>query len=130
MKTESKIKPAALVEVEALPALEGAKCTVILYDNIQGPFTKEDGPEKTPETYYTYDRYEMPAIYRAGLKASVEGSLELWIAEAKKAEAAGKQPTKIEALEKEVATLRKENADLNATVDELVIASLGGEAYV
>ena len=36
----------------------------------------------------------------------------------------------MEVLKKEVATLRKENKDLNAVVDELIVASLGGDAIV
>ena len=37
MKTESNIRPASQFEIEALPPIEGRSCTVILYDNIQGP---------------------------------------------------------------------------------------------
>ena len=39
MKTESNIRPASQFEIEALPPIEGRSCTVILYDNIQGPFS-------------------------------------------------------------------------------------------
>ena len=42
MKTESNIRPASQFEIEALPPIEGRSCTVILYDNIQGPFTRQE----------------------------------------------------------------------------------------
>ena len=41
MKTESNIRPASQFEIEALPPIEGRSCAVILYDNIQGPFTRQ-----------------------------------------------------------------------------------------
>lgn len=49
MKTESNIRPASQFEIEALPPIEGRSCTVILYDNIQGPFTRQASGEDQPE---------------------------------------------------------------------------------
>lgn len=86
MKTESNIKPLLQFEVEADPKIPGTACTVILYDNIKGPFTKETGADEPKEQYYTYDRYEAPATYREGLEADVEEHLESWKAAAKKRE--------------------------------------------
>ena len=82
------------------------------------------------EQYYTYDRYETKTTFHSGLKDNVKASVSLWIEQAKKDESAQEQPTEMEVLKKEVATLRKENKDLNAVVDELIVASLGGDAIV
>lgn len=131
MKTESTIKPSVQFEIEAFPEREGVECTVVLYDNVQGPFEKPSIQEgAAAEQYYTYDRYETKTTFHSGLKDNVKASVSLWIEQAKKDESAQEQPTEMEVLKKEVATLRKENRDLNAVVDELIIASLGGDALV
>lgn len=131
MKTESTIKPSVQFEIEAFPEREGVECTVVLYDNVQGPFEKPSIQEGTAvEQYYTYDRYETKTTFHNGLKDNVKASVSLWIEQAKKEESAQEQPTEMEVLKKEVATLRKENKDLNAVVDELIVASLGGDAIV
>ena len=52
MKTESNIRPASQFEIEALPPIEGRSCTVILYDNIKGPFTRQaSGEDQEPQEY-------------------------------------------------------------------------------
>lgn len=134
MKTESTIKPSVQFEIEAFPEREGVECTVVLYDNVQGPFEKPSIQEgAAAEQYYTYDRYETKTTFHSGLKDNVKASVSLWIEQAKKDESAQEQPTEMEVLKKEVATLRKENKDLNdlnAVVDELIVASLGGDAIV
>lgn len=131
MKTESTIKPSVQFEIEAFPEREGVECTVVLYDNVQGPFEKPSIQEgAAAEQYYTYDRYETKTTFHSGLKDNVKASVSLWIEQAKKDESAQEQPIEMEVLKKEVATLRKENKDLNAVVDELIVASLGGDAIV
>jgi len=131
MKTESTIKPSVQFEIEAFPEREGVECTVVLYDNVQGPFEKPSIQEgAAAEQYYTYDRYETKTTFHSGLKDNVKASVSLWIEQAKKDESAQEQPTEMEVLKKEVATLRKENKDLNAVVDELIVASFGGDAIV
>ena len=131
MKTESTIKPSVQFEIEAFPEREGVECTVVLYDNVQGPFEKPSIQEgAAAEQYYTYDRYETKTTFHSGLKDNVKASVSLWIEQAKKDESAQEQPTEMEVLQKEVAALRKENRDLNAVVDELIVASLGGDAIV
>ena len=131
MKTESTIKPSVQFEIEAFPEREGVECTVVLYDNVQGPFEKPSIQEgAAAEQYYTYDRYETKTTFHSGLKDNVKASVSRWIEQAKKDESAQEQPTEMEVLKKEVATLRKENKDLNAVVDELIVASLGGDAIV
>lgn len=131
MKTESTIKPSVQFEIEAFPEREGVECTVVLYDNVQGPFEKPSIQEgAAAEQYYIYDRYETKTTFHSGLKDNVKASVSLWIEQAKKDESAQEQPTEMEVLKKEVATLRKENKDLNAVVDELIVASLGGDAIV
>lgn len=131
MKTESTIKPSVQFEIEAFPEREGVECTVVLYDNVQGPFEKPSIQEgAAAEQYYTYDRYETKTTFHSGLKDNVKASVSLWIEQAKKDESAQEQPTEMEVLKKEVATLRKENKDFNAVVDELIVASLGGDAIV
>lgn len=131
MKTESTIKPSVQFEIEVFPEREGVECTVVLYDNVQGPFEKPSIQEgAAAEQYYTYDRYETKTTFHSGLKDNVKASVSLWIEQAKKDESAQEQPTEMEVLKKEVATLRKENKDLNAVVDELIVASLGGDAIV
>ena len=131
MKTESTIKPSVQFEIEAFPEREGVECTVVLYDNVQGPFEKPSIQEgAAAEQYYTYDRYETKTTFHSGLKDNVKASASLWIEKAKKEESVQEQPTEMEVLQKEVAALRKENRDLNAVVDELIVASLGGDAIV
>jgi len=122
MKTESTIKPSVQFEIEAFPEREGVECTVVLYDNVQGPFEKPSIQEgAVAEQYYTYDRYETKTTFHSGLKDNVKASVSLWIEQAKKDESAQEQPTEMEVLKKEVATLRKENKDLSAVVDELIV---------
>ena len=88
MKTESNIRPASQFEIEALPPIEGRSCTVILYDNIQGPFTRQaSGEDQEPQEYFTFDRYTVDTIYREGLAAAVAADTETWIQNAKEAEA-------------------------------------------
>ena len=131
MKTESTIKPSVQFEIEAFPEREGVECTVVLYDNVQGPFEKPSIQEgAVAEQYYTYDRFETKTKFHSGLKDNVKASVSLWIEKAKKEESVQEQPTEMEVLQKEVAALRKENRDLNAVVDELIVASLGGDAIV
>ena len=77
-----------------------------------------------------YDRYEVKTRFHEALAANVEANIELWIEKAKAEEAAEEAPTEMEALKKEVETLRQENKDLNAAVDDLIVASLGGDANV
>lgn len=126
MRTESNVKPSAQLEIEAFPKKEGAACTVILYDNIAGPFTKDNGADQEPSTYFTYDRYEVETYYREGLEESVQNSFDAWLQKAKEAEAAGEPLTEIEILQQTVETLTAANKELSSTVDDLVIASLGG----
>jgi hypothetical protein len=115
------------LEIEAFPKKEGAACTVILYDNIAGPFTKDNGADQEPSIYFTYDRYEVETYYREGLKESVQESFGAWLQKAKEAEAAGEPLTEIEILQQKVQTLTAANKELSSTVDNLVIASLGGD---
>ena len=94
MKTESNIRPASQFEIEALPPIEGRSCTVILYDNIQGPFTRQaSGEDQGPQEYFTFDRYTVDTIYREGLAAAVAADTETWIQNAKEAEESGEQPS-------------------------------------
>lgn len=128
MKTESNIKPASQFEIEALPPIEGRSCTVILYDNIQGPFTRQaSGEDQEPQTYFTFDRFTVDTIYREGLAAAVAAYTETWIQKAKESEEAGEPLTEIEILQQTVQTLTAANKELSSTVDDLVIASLGGD---
>lgn len=132
MKTESNVKPSARFEIEAFPAKEGAACTVILYDNISGPFERPAMTEgEAPDTYYEYDRYEINTSYRENLEASVEASFDTWLQAAKEAEAAPEPETELEILKKQVSDLQDENASLAAAVDDLTIAILmGGDSLV
>ena len=99
MKTESNIRPASQFEIEALPPIEGRSCTVILYDNIRGPFTRQaSGGDQEPQEYFTFDRYTVDTIYREGLAAAVAADTETWIQNAKEAEASGEQPSELEIL--------------------------------
>ena len=128
MKTESNIRPASQFEIEALPPIEGRSCTVILYDNIQGPFTRRaSGEDQEPQTYFTFDRFTVDTIYREGLAAAVAADTETWIQKAKESEEAGEPLTEIEILQQTVQTLTAANKELSSTVDDLVIASLGGD---
>lgn len=54
MKTESNIKPSVRLEIEAFPKREGAACTVILYDNIEGPLSARR-PQKENQHRNTTD---------------------------------------------------------------------------
>ena len=92
MKTESNIRPASQFEIEALPPIEGRPCTVILYDNIQGPFTRQvSGEDQEPQNYFTFDRFTVDTIYREGLAAAVEADTETWIQKAREAEKADEE---------------------------------------
>ncbi len=138
MKTESNIKPAAHFEIEALPQKEGAPCVVILYTNIEGPLTKQTGSEGVDETYYAYDRYTVDTAYRENLQESVETHYDEWLQKGIDAEAAGDTPkTELDILREQVLTLQEENqqlkstnAEMSAAIDDLIIASLGGDELV
>lgn len=124
MKTESNIRPASQFEIEALPPIEGRSCTVILYDNIQGPFTRQaSGEDQEPQEYFTFDRYTVDTIYREGLAAAVAADTETWIQNAKEAEEAGCQPSELEILTKQQAQIES----INQSVDDITLAILGGE---
>ena len=127
MRTESNVKPSVQLEIEAFPKKEGAVCTVILYDNVAGPFTKDNGADQEASTYFTYDRYEVETYYREGLEESVQSSFDVWLQKAKESEEAGDPLTEIEILQQTVQNLTAANKDLSSTVDDLVIASLGGD---
>ena len=118
MKTESNIKPSVRLEIEAFPKREGVACTVILYDNIEGPLERQAALEgESAQEYYRYDRFEIKTRYRENLAESVEASFDSWLQQAKDAEA----------LQKEVKMLKSEKDDLSSVVDDLIIASLGGD---
>lgn len=128
MKTESNLRPAARYEIEAPAKIEGRICTVIFYENIAGPFTRESGQEET-EQYFTYDRYAKDVPYRENLKETIDADPEGWMEAAKAEEETGEELTdkeKIAALEKEVETLRAEKEEINGILDDLIIAQLGG----
>lgn len=128
MKTESNIKPSVRLEIEAFPKREGVACTVILYDNIEGPLERQATSEgESAQEYYRYDRFEIKTRYRENLAESVEASFDSWLQQAKDAEEAGEELTEIEALQKEVKMLKSEKDDLSSVVDDLIIASLGGD---
>ena len=130
MRTESNIKPLVQHEIEALPKVVGRTCTVIFYENIEGPIEKEEGDQ-----VYTYDRYTLETQYRENLEESIEKNREAWLQKAIKAEQEGEE--KMEILQEQVASLQDENAALKASneelsgiVDDLIVASLGGEDNV
>lgn len=132
MRTESNIKPLVQHEIEALPKVVGRTCTVIFYENIEGPIEKEEGDQ-----VYTYDRYTLETQYRENLEESIEKNREAWLQKAIKAEQEGKEKTEMEILQEQVASLQDENAALKASneelsgiVDDLIVASLGGEENV
>ena len=132
MRTESNIKPLVQHEIEALPKVVGRTCTVIFYENIEGPIEKEEGDQ-----VYTYDRYTLETQYRENLEESIEKNREAWLQKAIKAEREGEEKTEMEILQEQVASLQDENAALKASneelrgiVDDLIVASLGGEENV
>ena len=132
MRTESNIKPLVQHEIEALPKVVGRTCTVIFYENIEGPIEKEEGDQ-----VYTYDRYTLETQYRENLEESIEKHREAWLQKAIKAEQEGEEKTEMEILQEQVASLQDENAALKANneelsgiVDDLIVASLGGEEDV
>lgn len=132
MRTESNIKPLVQHEIEALPKMVGRTCTVIFYENIEGPIEKEEGDQ-----VYTYDRYTLETQYRENLEESIEKNREAWLQKAIKAEQKGEEKTEMEILQEQVASLQDENAALKASneelsgiVDDLIVASLGGEENV
>lgn len=128
MKTESNIRPASQFEIEALPPIEGRSCTVILYDNIQGPFTRQaSGEDQEPQEYFTFDRYTVDTIYREGLAAAVAADTETWIQNAKEAEASGEQPSELEILTKTVTKQQAQIESINQRVDDITLAILGQE---
>lgn len=128
MKTESNIRPSVRLEIEALPKVDGKTCTVIFYENIEGPIEKAEG-----DAVYTYDRYTLNTPYRENLVDSIEKNHEAWLQKAIEAEQMGVEKTDMEILQEQVELLKSENEalkasneELNAVVDELIIASLGG----
>lgn len=132
MRTESNIKPLVQHEIEALPKMVGRTCTVIFYENIKDPIEKEEGDQ-----VYTYDRYTLETQYRENLEESIEKNREAWLQKAIKAEQEGEEKTEMEILQEQVASLQDENAALKASneelsgiVDDLIVASLGGEENV
>ena len=132
MRTESNIKPLVQHEIEALPKMVGRTCTVIFYENIEGPIEKEEGDQ-----VYTYYRYTLETQYRENLEESIEKNREAWLQKAIKAEHEGEEKTEMEILQEQVASLQDENAALKASneelssiVDDLIVASLGGEENV
>lgn len=132
MRTESNIKPLVQHEIEALPKVAGRTCTVIFYENIEGPIEKEEGDQ-----VYTYDRYTLETQYRENLEESINKNREAWLQKAIKAEQEGEEKTEMEILQEQVASLQDENAALKASneelsdiVDDLIVASLGGEEDV
>lgn len=132
MRTESNIKPLVQHEIEALPKMVGRTCTVIFYENIEGPIEKEEGDQ-----VYTYDRYTLETQYRKNLEESIEKNREAWLQKAIKEEQEGEEKTEMEILQEQVASLQDENAALKASneelsgiVDDLIVASLGGEENV
>ena len=132
MRTESNIKPLVQHEIEALPKMVGRTCTVIFYENIEGPIEKEEGDQ-----VYTYDRYTLETQYRENLEESIEKNREALLQKAIKAEQEGEEKTEMEILQEQVASLQDENAALKASneelsgiVDDLIVASLGGEENV
>ena len=128
MKPESNIRPASQFEIEALPPIEGRSCTVILYDNVQGPFTRQaSGEDQEPQEYFTFDRYTVDTIYREGLAAAVAADTETWIQNAKEAEASGEQPSELEILTKTVTKQQAQIESINQSVDDITLAILGGE---
>ena len=86
MRTESNIKPLVQHEIEALPKVVGRTCTVIFYENIEGPIEKEEGDQ-----VYTYDRYTLETQYRENLEESIEKNREAWLQKAIKAEQEGEE---------------------------------------
>ena len=132
MRTESNIKPLVQHEIEALPKVVGRTCTVIFYENIEGPIEKEEGDQ-----VYTYDRYTLETQYRENLEESIEKNREAWLQKAIKEEQEGEEKNEKEILQEQVASLQDENAALKASneelsgiVDDLIVASLGGEENV
>lgn len=132
MKTESNIRPSAQLEIEALPKVAGATCTVIFYQNIEGPIERPEA-----DAVYTYDRYTLETQYRENLEEAIQKNFDAWLQKAIDAEQAGEKKTDMEILQEQVASLKSENEalkasneELNAVVDELIIASLGGDDLV
>ena len=128
MKTESNIRPASQFEIEALPPIEGRSCTVILYDNVQGPFTRQvSGEDQEPQEYFTFDRFTVETIYRDGLATAVAADTETWIRKAREAEEAGTQLSELEILTKTVTKQQAQIESINQSVDDITLAILGGE---
>ena len=96
MRTESNIKPLVQHEIEALPKVAGRTCTVIFYENIEGPIEKEEGDQ-----VYTYDRYTLETQYRENLEESINKNREAWLQKAIKAEQEGEEKTEMEILQEQ-----------------------------
>lgn len=126
MRAESNLKPDMLFEIEALPAKEGAVCTVIFYDNITGPLQRENQEGKATE-YYAYDRYELETTYRDSLQESIKKNTQAWLEAAKKAEGQDDSLTELERLQSIVASQQETIDTMNSMVDDLIVFSLGGE---
>lgn len=126
MRAESNLKPDMLFEIEALPAKEGAACTVIFYDNITGPLQRENQEGEVTE-YYKYDRYELETTYRDSLQESIEKNTQAWLEAAKKAEGQNDSLTELERLQSLVASQQETINTMNSAIDDLIVFSLGGE---
>lgn len=81
--------------------------------------------------------YTLETQYRENLEESIEKNREAWLQKAIKAEQEGEEKTEMEILQEQVASLQDENAALKASneelsgiVDDLIVASLGGEENV
>ena len=124
-------------EIEALPKKEGAPCTVILYANIEGPFTRQTG-EGSEDAYYEYDRYTVDTAYRDSLQESVEARFDEWLQRGIDAEASGGEPkTELDILQEQLKEVQNENqqlraanAEMSSAIDDLIISSLGGDELV
>lgn len=118
MKTESSIRPSVEFEVEAVPKIPGRPCTVIFYDNVQGPLTRPaEGNNEEGEEYFTFDRYEANATYSEALEGIIEENKSAWLNAAKKAEE--------ESVAEEVRSVRNkllEEIDWTQTIDAPISA--------
>ena len=126
MKTESNLKPQSQYEVEAIPPIAGRPCTVILYDNIEGPLTRETGTDGESGEYYTFDRYTIDTVYRDGLEADIAKDPDVWIQKAKEAEETGTPATEVEILSSQLKKQSEEIESISQSIDDLAVAVLGG----
>lgn len=74
VQTQSTERP----EKYSIENIEGSKCTVLFFDNI------EESQNEENNTIYNYDMYDMELTYREGLEEKIESNYELWLEEAKK----------------------------------------------